>query len=557
MSSLKKKKIARKKQMASFEWTDEDIEECSNSKVAGPQRSVKDLESIIARVQARKKEDEERAIRRALTQKVTPQNNAVLPGDSLLPHLSTANGVSDFLNSKFSELLESNQTLVTAVEAPFPLYLFDDSTYDEKMKVDRLPCNAVCLLQGDSPEVSPRQRGLGSWVPCFVMSVEDVKGNDVFVVQTNSDDGERNQLRVPRLHIIFETDRLELHIERVTAALERRRSCVALLKYHFIISKMPFDERIVSTLPEPTAQKILDRVINSKRLESSNESTIDSLLAETRTSFEIVMMEIIFRCNMLNKTNFRMFKDLALPHSVFFYTPIIPRSGLLQAPPHGMRTRISEYSRDGYLSCPAAILALQGVVSLNVRISQIKIYNLTYDKTLALDKFERHFQEMSMVAVRSIKQEWLQKAGAAVKHSLDGGEGVGDLTGGKYDIHMRNGNDYDSQFSHTKALLERSTMMMGTVLRGVLQDSLASYANFIEQLCDFTVHVDDIRTVSLSLPKHSIYRTQVLPPLLSVFLKITHPEKPVILNGDEVSAREQEISAWAKSKEAQEGGVYY
>jgi len=165
IDSKKKRNTNRRKQLEeSFDWTDAAIEECSDSNVVGEtKRNFKDLESIIERVQARKKEEEERLQKRSLIQKptsVVEKFEKTFADLSLVINISETeqksfedNTDSGALNFKFSQYLDSNPEILTLTEASFPLYLYDDNVFDESMTVPSLPCNAVCLSQSDSPEV--------------------------------------------------------------------------------------------------------------------------------------------------------------------------------------------------------------------------------------------------------------------------------------------------------------------------------------------------------------------------------------------------------------------
>jgi len=94
--------------------------------------------------------------------------------------------------------------------------------------------------------------------------------------------------------------------------------------------------------------------------------------------------------------------------------------------------------------------------------------------------------------------------------------------------------------------------MMSHVLVGVVNQSLYSYTEFISQLCRYSVVIENIQNITVTLPYDSIYKVKVLQPLVIIFLRITEEKR--VLNAKEVEHARTQIDLWKKSPEAAEGG---
>jgi hypothetical protein len=167
-----------------------------------------------------------------------------------------------------------------------------------------------------------------------------------------------------------------------------------------------------------------------------------------------------------------------------------------------MRSHIRQFNSDGYLSSRHAINALQGAVKENIRISKLSMLTLSYDKSMTLDKFTRTFHELLLNSVRTVKQEWPQKAGLIVRNIFESD------TSNKFNVQMRNGHEYETTKSNIKSFLNRAVYMMSTVLTGYVRVSLDKYVHFVEQLSLYSVNVQSIKSVSVNLSPESLYCTK-------------------------------------------------
>lgn len=120
--------------------------------------------------------------------------------------------------------------------------------------------------------------------------------------------------------------------------------------------------------------------------------------SETKLAYEETMKKILFDSTVFHRSNVSIYTELHLPLALVALTTRDSIPGIVTLQQYKQETIRRIYESDGYLSSPAAIHALQGTVVENLRIKNIKLLELTYSKSMQLDKFDRMFQEMMATA---------------------------------------------------------------------------------------------------------------------------------------------------------------
>jgi dynein heavy chain len=548
MQSLKKKQQRIARMEESFDWGDDAIEKFSSNPPQVATKHVEDMDSKIARVHQRRKEAAERAKRRAkLPPPPPPPDTPVsrLP-KALGNDVDSAEVVTAALNEHYDALLSTeSETYLMPSDIKFPLWIYIDSKFQEVISTpDQVEEDtfASVLQTSSAPECSPRGKGLGRWKTCNVLKREE---DGTFFVKTKELDAE--YLTVSRFEVLFPLDDPQNYESMISDALRRRCMCVSLLKYSFNITCMPFDEAVVCTLPQEQAQRIMSKTQSPGPL-SSDKAAIDDLFNEARDDYEFVMKSIIYRLNLFDPENAGQIAVLNLPttHLQPGKNRVIPQSAIYEIPRYPLSGRIDKYTRETFLSSPAAINALQKAISFGVDMRDYKIFNLRYEKSLTLERFDRFFPDMVMSGVRAIKVEWPQKTAKAMRAALEEDEE------GKYDPNQRDGHKFLNTVNNDKLLVDKVNHFMSDVLTNLVRDSVATYSQYIQDLCDFEVDVTNIRSIQSVYPENSIYRRLNLQPLFSISLRVT--EEKFVLNQPEVDESLEAIAKWKKSKEAEDGG---
>jgi dynein heavy chain len=577
----KEKAVIRQKQrkLDKLDWSDDVIEECSvKSSQKFPPPAVENssstlnpfvdtMESKIARVQQRKREAEDRTSHKKAS---SLSDSVVAP--SLFESVDAINGnmssglLAQLLNDYFDEYLGMNPDFISSVTCQFPLGFYDSSLYNEYLQLgaNGSPQDGVCLIRDSSAFAPMKDRGLGIWYPCNVLSYVD--GTFSVILSAEAGAVSCSALQVCLLSFTVQKSFMDKYMERVIDALRRRRDSIALMKYHFFIHNMPYSESITSTLTSSQASRIQQRAINKKSLYNVDPSVGIEQMNQVRTEYETVMNKMLFDANMLGKANAEaMVVQLHLPVAAFPAPEKAPKSGLVQVPPHQMRHKVSHFEANSYLCACAGVTSLQGVVAENLSIHGFTIINTVPDRTYVLDRYEAWMADQILYAVRVVRQDWPSKAGQAVRKAVEIGNtalaaelqriskfAVSTMpTHQKYDVSIRTISDFDGSLNPIKSLLERINFMMGEILTGIVHRSVKEFTYQITELCSSIVTVEDIQVVKVVVLPDSIYKKRVIPPMFTVSFRVTVDDHP--LNTEEVEANKQKIEAWKKSKEAANG----
>ena len=410
-----RKAIRRKLNVESFEWTDEAISRFDSTEAAeeskgSPQEKgggdtekgssslptePEDMDRTIARVQQRKKEEAARQARRDARPTEAPRAETLLSTFTMDTETGVgADELAATLNEYFAGFLSSADggiMLQPAVVEKYPLYFYDSSDFDESNKVremttDMFPIETpmVCLVTPENAAKSPatfgleddenvgvtnRNRFLGMWFPCLVSEMKLVnagKDNEavMYEVELLGDVNYGDKLLVPRLQLCFGDLTYDTPVsygDRIIAALQRRRSCVSLMKYNFMVANMPYYDEVSSTLEQDQGTRILDRAYNSQRLLEVKEEVRDDEMNEAREGYETVMNKIIFDANMMSTTNIEKFADLKLPKEAFTTPQVAPQSGLWPGvPKHPMQARTRTFLAEAFFPQKYNIPSLLG-----------------------------------------------------------------------------------------------------------------------------------------------------------------------------------------------------
>jgi len=602
LAAAAKKPPRRKLRSDEFDWSDEAIlkfesnaeEETKNNAsvelneengVPIVSAEPEDMDVMIARMQRRKKAEAERKKRVALMHKAPAKPVTILstftPADD---DITTAEKLASSLNSFFDEYMQQNLDLCDFHVSNFPLHFFDNSVYDESLKLttEMLPLAYTACLVPHNPKDEPEYNigcMLGTYSPCVVhdITIANQGADNEYVayhVELLGDLNYGERSVVPRLYLCLngEHDSPEGYGDRIISALCTRRDAVALLKYTFFIESMPFAESLASTLGLDQGNRILDRTYNRPRLHEVSRELRDQTMNEARVLYETAMNKIIFDANMMSATNIQAFKGFKLPAAAFPLTKAVSKSGLVSGVPrHPMKQRTTTFLAEAFFASVPAIYSLQKAVEQAAGVASFKVINMIYDKTFSLDKYDRSISEQMLAAQRFLKQEWPTKTGGHIRRIFSDHNdileeeknkqvalGVGfekaekaSVIGPYYDPAIRLLTKYNDESCPIRVLLERVNLMMGVTLTDLVTRNLFDYAKTIEELCACEIEIKDVRNISVTFPPDSIYKRCTLPPMFSVAFRVTLEDH--CLNKEAVAENTQQIEDWKKSDAAKDG----
>jgi dynein heavy chain len=530
----------RRRKLQSFEWTEDSIDAFANSEDYKPEPPQDKMNQSIARVQGRKKEAEEREARKKL---LPPSMPKAVTSISTLSKSANAAETASALNEYFETYVEASPDLIGSIETTFPLYMFDDSVFDETISIPTLPCVAVWCNPDEEigPDASALNKVTGSWSPGTVLRREE--GSNRYVVQTNPDDPDSETIVLRRMQICFFFGTVEKYADRIATALRRRHTCICLLKYNYYILNMPVDDFIISTLTDKQVAVITKKSWGGRT--DFNAALSETLMREVRSGFELSMKNIIFDSNMLNSTNISLLYQLKIPSCAFPVTKKAPHTGSVVIPAHPMKATFAHMVANTFLSSPYALQALEGSTKANLKMMEFIILAVEYTTPFTLQNFERAMSDALSTSCRQLRQEWGYKASIGIRQALEG-----DVTK-RYNMGIRSAHEYENTVNPISALLDRMTYVMTDVLFDVIHASIHAFTNSIEDLCSCKVEIKSIEHIHVVIPPESSYKIKCLPPLFTVAVQVA--TEISVLNQTDIDDRLVEIEAWRLSPEAAEG----
>jgi len=532
--------------------------------ISGPFKDS--MEEKIARVKARQKEAEDRANKQSLMRKSEkPSESAVLKetlGATISKYINgRTQNKQDILNTFFEEFFLSNPALLGQYEVKFPLHYFDSTLFDEQLRFTdgSFPLKGSYLApfeEESSNRIDGGISGFGVFVPCSVLKVVD---SDHVQILLDSSDTKDQAFNAPRMEVVADNHDISQYCLRVTTALQRRRDCISLLKFHFNVINMPYSQTVVPTLTDARKELIRQKVMSMACIANVNPNIFAHELEIVIRDFRTAQNLILFSADMLSPTNYPQFLAMNLPVAAFKKNAKVPYLATVPTLAHNSKDHQSYLQLESFLGSKAAIAALQSAVGENINISTCQIINILYEKTMTLEKYERYITEQMMASVRAIKQEWVTKTGVGIRTAIQAFQDEAGLSipterpgCAVLDLSIRNVHEYNKTSNIIKSFLERVNFMMAHVLTTLISNNIREFTDGIVSLCSSEVNVKDIRNIQVIMPPNSIYKLKVLPPLFSVSFRVTVDDR--LLNGDDLDKNKKEIASWNKTKEALEGG---
>lgn len=582
------RRASNKKKLQALEWSNEAIEQLSNSlredeaistKISHPENEIAldTMESKIARVQLKKKENElreQRKKKRPIPQPrpesvLTRYNNNNINSSDAETKKSTesdrdasqgqANKLAASLNSYFRKYFVETPSAaeLSSADINFPLECYDHSTHNEALPMQQndLPMYGACLLVDTRHESSLLDRLLGTWYPCKVLHMHEPGDADSTIeVEVSGPILDEVHL-LPRMHVCLVSHDAERYAIRVMDAFSRRSHCVNLLQFDAMVAAMPVNESVVCCMTQEQYNSIYKRAASTSKLLALDFSVASAEIDEACREFELCMNRTIFIMNMMSITNRTFLRSLKISKLLLLQSPKAPQCGLFPVPPYHMAQRIAHHRNHSFLQSVAAIFSLHSILYETSLIQDYTMVKVEYSRSFTLEKFDRYVGEQVLSSVRRIKQEWTQQCGAGIRNAIAKGqiaiEGKTSIIGIQYDISARNVYEYEKSLNPIKSFLERVNFFMSHELIQIVRRNVLQYASLIEQFCACEVEVRDVRSIIIQFPPDSIYKAKVLPPLFSVAFRIAAEEK--MLNEAEYNKYEEDMEAWKVTKEFEAG----
>ncbi|KAM7230116.1 hypothetical protein CapIbe_018833 [Capra ibex] len=402
------------------------------------------------------------------------------------------------------------QTIEQGHDPLFPIYLplkvFDNEEFDCRTPIEwinmglepgsqnRKPVPGKALLPTDDflGHEDPKSQKLKyKW--CNVGVLDYDKEKKLYLVHKTSEDGlVRDEMGkpilnggvtpegrppllicqywVPRIQLLFCAEDPRVFTRRVVEASALRKNTEALLLYNLYVDCMPSEgQRLVS---EQSLSKIKQWAMSTPRMRKGPSvlEHLSNLSREVSLDYERSM----------NKINFD--KIVSSKPETFSYVTLptkeeekVPKQGLVSVPKYPFLEQKADFTFVSLLTRPEVITALSKVRAECNKVTTMSLFHSSLSKYSRLEEFEQIQSQTFSQVQMFLKDSWISTLKVAMRSSLR------DMSKGWYNLYETNWEVY--LMSKLRKLMELLKYMLQDTLRFLVQDSLASFAQFINDAC--------------------------------------------------------------------------
>nr|XP_031542333.1 dynein heavy chain 1, axonemal isoform X7 [Vicugna pacos] len=278
------------------------------------------------------------------------------------------------------------------------------------------------------------------------------------------------QYWVPRIQLLFCAEDPRVFTQRVVQASALRKNTEALLLYNLYVDCMPSEgQRLIS---EQSLSKIKQWAMSTPRMRKGPSvlEHLSSLCREVSLDYERSMNKINFDKIVSSKPE--TFSYVTLPEKE---EEKVPRQGLVSVPKYPFREQKADFTFVSLLTRSEVITALSKVRAECNKVTAMSLFHSSLSKYSRLEEFEQIQSQTFSQVQMFLKDSWISTLKVAMRSSLR------DMSKGWYNLYETNWEVY--LMSKLRKLMELLKYMLQDTLRFLVQDSLASFSQFISDAC--------------------------------------------------------------------------
>jgi len=366
-------------------------------------------------------------------------------------------------------------------ESWLSLELFDDKTYDdytpeEWIEKGRGPDGVLRALPAKA-----LHKGLDDiyvWRDFYVHGYD--KETDKFVGRWATDGDNGREVKVPRLHLLFDAEDPRKFADRVANAFQERIYADSIIRYNYYIDNMPTQD--LNELDSEQRKRLEILTTNTKKL---REAKIDltPLLMEVNNDYARTMNRIIFDKYHEECSTELLPANLRLPPKE--EEQEAPLYGMIQLPHNKESKDFTEIFKDFCFNSlyikEEVIKALQEMKEECNHCLEKKLFQLEFNTSVRIEDFKHQQDSATSSVLHHLKVEWV---GALAKIIEKKFEGVGK---GWFNMKETNKTTYD--FGKLKKFLTLARQMMQDVLLTLTKRSYYEYCEAIEDFMPDKVEI--------------------------------------------------------------------
>nr|XP_001915928.3 dynein heavy chain 1, axonemal isoform X2 [Equus caballus] len=278
------------------------------------------------------------------------------------------------------------------------------------------------------------------------------------------------QYWVPRIQLLFCAEDPRVFTQRVVQANALRKNTEALLLYNLYVDCMPSEGQRL--LNEQSLNKIKQWTMSTPRMRKGPLvlEHLSSLSREVNLDYERSMNKINFDQIVASKPD--TFSYVTLPKKE---EEKVPKQGLVSVPKYPFREQKEDFTFVSLLTRSEVITALSKVRAECNKVTAMSLFHSNLSKYSRLEEFEQIQSQTFSQVQMFLKDTWISTLKVAMRSSLR------DMSKGWYNLYENNWEVY--LMSKLRKLMELIKYMLQDTLRFLVQDSLASFSQFISDAC--------------------------------------------------------------------------
>ncbi|KAG2439747.1 hypothetical protein HYH02_010624 [Chlamydomonas schloesseri] len=431
--------------------------------------------------------------------------------------------------------LVHGEGVAQATQELFPLEVFDNTNFESRTHPEWVPrrpgvppTSGRALLAHDDGT----GQSVVDWVPCTVVDFDEATNSYGVTLQQPSHTGngsldadaeDMHVMWLPRVKVCFSAEDPALFARRHAEAHRSRARAESLLRYNLYVDSMPTDD--IPPLTNEQVNRMLSFALNSKRLKDKLMDT-SALIAEVNIEYARTMNKVVFDAalaaaraereaeaeaeesggSVRPSTNggvaaavMHVGKPPAAPGA-----PLIPISeDFPRDPPRPVPERgtvpvqggadfpqqFSEFSFKTLLTKAEVITAITKIKVECAKVTKMCLFNTHYTKSARLEEMEQTQIAALDSAGNYLKDTWCVALRNAIRNSFK------DVGKGWFNLGEASMETYE--FSKLRKFLTLTRFMMEDTMRGLVEESLAKFAGFIQGCCPGRVAVHSTCAVEI------------------------------------------------------------
>ncbi|KXZ54227.1 hypothetical protein GPECTOR_5g319 [Gonium pectorale] len=392
----------------------------------------------------------------------------------------------------------------------FPLEIFDNTTFESRTHPEWVPRRPGIPPTTARAFTGTDEPGSNGWVPCTVVDFDEAR--DAYGVtlgsisngasgESSPDGAEAKPVTwLPRVKVCFSAEDPAQFARRHADAHRSRARAESLLRYNLCVDSMPTDD--IPPLTNEQVNRMLSFALNSKRLKDKLMDT-STLISEVNIEYARTMNKVVFDAALQAA---RAEREALGTHGAIMSpghghnataAPLIPiDEDFPRDPPRPIPEKgtvpldgaldfpqqFSDFSFKTLLTKPEVITAITKIKVECAKVAKMCLFNTHYTKSARLEELEQGQVAALDSSGNYLKDTWCVALRNAIRNSFK------DVGKGWFNLGEASMETYE--FSKLRKFLTLTRFVMEDTMRGLVEDSLAKFASFVQGCCPrrVTVH---------------------------------------------------------------------